>query len=143
MAPTRTTRPANTQDMDLELAQGWNPEVGDTLRGTVTSLSMGWSDYTQANYPIVTVQKDDGESVKVHCFHTALANELTSQRPVNGDRIAIKYHGQKDGRVKGTTVSQYVVKVEGRDQADFWDRAEGRRPQAPPTPKSPEDEPGF
>lgn len=106
--------------MNLDYAEGWKPDAGDVLVGRVTSVDAGWSDFMSGNYPIVTVQPEDGSApVAVHCFHTALLNRVLNLRPVVGDRIGIKYDGTVPHQtVKGKTVAKYVVKVEGKDNAE-------------------------
>ena len=57
----------------------------------------------------------------MHAFHSVAANELAKARPAIGERIGIKYLGQRDGQ-GGTRYHAYRVKVE-RDDAGFaWAR---------------------
>ena len=50
------------------------------------------------SYPLLCIATDDGESVRVHAFHTVAKRELSRLRPVPGDRIGIKYVGKDEER---------------------------------------------
>jgi len=104
--------------MDLNYAEGWRPEEGDTLLGRVTDLSMGASTY--GRYPIVTVAPEDGgDAVAVHAFHTGLKNRLAELRPKVGERIGIKYLGKRPLKSNpANTVAVYIVKMDRG--ADVW-----------------------
>lgn len=104
-----------------DLPEGWRPEEGDVLVGTVLDVTKGWSDYTNDFYPIVVIQPKgkDKPAVSVHAFHAVLRNRLVELRPVAGETIGIKFGGvvkSKDGK---RDISTYNVKVEGRT-ADVW-----------------------
>lgn len=118
-----------TTDMNLENAEGWRPEVGETLVGTVTDITRAWSDYKDGWYPIVTIESDkrsskveDGTEVAVHCFHTVLFNRMVELMPKIGETIGIKYVAatEKDDKKKGQNKPAiYNVRIEGRS-ADVW-----------------------
>jgi hypothetical protein len=113
---------ANDMDMDLEYAEGWRPEPGDTVIGPILDLSQGWSDQTQTHYPIVTLHDDKTDKdVAVHCFHQVLRSKMNELRPMVGETIGIKFvekRATKDGKRE---VSVYNVKVKGRS-ANIWDQ---------------------
>lgn len=79
--------------------QGWKPDVGDKIVGTIVALDQRDSDYG-GTYPIVVLrpEPDEGFNVAVHAFHTVLKNELAKLQPLVGERIAIVYRGIPDGR---------------------------------------------
>lgn len=118
--PPRST-PQDRGEMDLSYAQGWVPDDGAVLVGTVTDIAMGWSDFMNGHYPIVTVQPEDGgDPVAVHGFHAALFSQLKQLRPEKGERIGIKYEGQRPHKTNAKqTVAVYIVKIDGRT-ADVW-----------------------
>lgn len=76
-------------------AEGWKPEAGDEIDGTVLGVKIGTSTF--GSYPIVFVLGADEEPVAVHCFHEVLGNEMRTQRPERGDSVYIKYLGPKEG----------------------------------------------
>lgn len=113
-----------------EYAQGWRPEEGDRIAGKITELSMGYSEFRNANtgYPILTLVQDDGEEIAVHCFHTVLENRVRELKPVPGERIEILFKGEKPTKDGRRTMKVYAVRVLGRTQADFWDDTPARAP---------------
>ncbi len=107
-------------DMDEQYADGWRPEPGAVLVGTVTDLGKGWSDYSGGrNYPIVTVEKDDGEKVAIHCFHTVLEKKMKELRPTVGEVIGVKFIGKQPTKDGTNEFANYNVKVKGRS-VDIW-----------------------
>lgn len=133
MSPTRRSTPldeSHDSGMNLENAEGWRPEVGEVLTGTVTDIARAWSDHKNGFYPIVTVKSDSGSSkidegteVAVHCFHTVLYNRVVELRPVIGERIGIKYVAatEKGGKGGNNKPAIYNVKIEGRSAEGVWD----------------------
>ena len=80
-------------------ARGWRPEVGDKLRGTVVDIDTATSNFgNHEDYPLLTIETEDGEMVAVHGFHHVLKGELAKRRPEVGDQIAIRYHGVPEGK---------------------------------------------
>ena len=106
--------------LDEGYADGWRPDEGDKIVGTIVGLSKGWSDYRQGFYPIVTIHDEaTGKDIAVHGFHHALNRELIALKPKLGERIGIKCGAKvktKDGK---RNVQTYTVKVEGRTE-DIW-----------------------
>jgi hypothetical protein len=107
--------------MNLNYAEGWRPEEGDTLIGTVTDVSIGRSNFG-GSYPIVTVQPDDGTAeVAVHGFHAALRARFMELQPEPGERIGIKFVAKEAHKsAPGQTVAKYIVRIEGRGTANVW-----------------------
>ena len=90
-----TDKPDPDKLVDREFAEAWRPDPGDKLVGEIVELGQR-SGYDDELYPIVTVRQDDGVELAAHCFHTVLRNELAKLRPQVGQRVAIRYDGQKD-----------------------------------------------
>jgi hypothetical protein len=78
--------------LDASFAPAWRPDVDDQLVGEVVALSE--HDGGFGAYPIVTLRRDGGEEVAVHCIHYVLSSELAKLRPKAGDRLAIKFLGK-------------------------------------------------
>lgn len=110
-----------SENMDLEYAQGWKPEVGDKIIGRVLAVDLGWSDFRKGQYPIITIRPDDGgDPVAVHCFHTALYNRMLTLQPRAGQRIGIQYQGKRPHKSNPSQeVAVYAARVEGGG-ADVW-----------------------
>ena len=110
-----------SEEMNLETAEGWRPEEGDTVIGTVVVVDAGWSDFKNGYYPIITVQPDDGAPVAVHCFHDVLEKRVTDLRPEPGDTIGIKYQGKRKTKDGNREVAIYTVRVKGKSPVSVWD----------------------
>src|SRR5262245_18055378 len=82
--------------LNAEYADGWKPGVGDSIKGVVTEINVREGNW--GPYPILTLQRDDGERVVVHAFHFVLQDELRRIRPQVGHRIGIKYLGRPEGK---------------------------------------------
>jgi len=131
-----------TGRLEKDYAPAWRPNPGDALVGEVTDLSAN-TGYDGAPYPIVTVRQDDGRELALHAFHTVARNELAKQRPQIGERIGIKYTGEKataDGRGK---FHGYRVAVD-RPQAAFdWGTYGDGDASEPAAPQSDVPRDGF
>jgi hypothetical protein len=121
MAATKATGDSLRDRLDLESAEGWNPEEGDTLIGAVISIKAS-SPNEYGIYPIVTVATENG-NVAVHCFHSILKNALLEARPAVGERIAIAYLGMKHSKKNDRPYANYSVVVDRpqADSTDGWD----------------------
>jgi hypothetical protein len=100
--------------------QGWRPQPGDSLVGTLIDVEERESDYGGV-YPMLIIETDDGDEVAVHCFHTVLKNEVARQKPASGDRIGIRYKGRV-GDAKYESYRVVVEKANGETVAPDWDR---------------------
>jgi hypothetical protein len=78
---------------------GWQPEEGDSIIGTVAYVTEGQGNYDP--YPMVAVITKEGASVMIHAFHLVLQSAIERQKPVAGDKIAVKYIGRKPSKVPG------------------------------------------
>lgn len=124
--------PAN-ETTENDGPEGWRPKTGDVLEGKLRELDQGWSDYQNAYYPILLMEKADGSFVRVHAFHQALRNRLESIRPKIGDRLKITCNGKKATKDGKREVMVYTVNAPDRvqDSATYWDRI-APDSQAPP-----------
>lgn len=121
MANTKADSDSLQQRLELESAEGWTPEEGDTLIGAVLSVKAS-SPNEYGIYPIVTVATENG-NVAVHCFHSILKNALLEARPAVGERIAIAYLGMKQSKKNDRPYANYSVVVD-RPQVETslgWD----------------------
>ena len=88
--PTATETVPEAMDFGTE---GWRPEPGDTITGTVEDITSGQGGY--ARYPIIVLSTKDGDKVAVHAFHHTLRNRLIEMRPKIGHTLTITYHGEE------------------------------------------------
>jgi len=96
MAKATPAATAPHDDSEFDFAEGWRPEPGDVLRGKVVDVTRTQDRFNaDKTYPIVTIEREDGEQVAVHAFHIVLQNALRQVRPMPGDSLAIKYGGRK------------------------------------------------
>jgi hypothetical protein len=112
--PTETVPEA----MDFGV-EGWRPEKGDTLTGTVEDITSGGSGSEYGKYPILVLSTKEGGKVAVHAFHHTLKNRLLEMRPKLGHTLTITYLGEepqydRDGMPKTRngqpmTLNQYTV----------------------------------
>jgi hypothetical protein len=82
--------------VDREFAEAWRPDPGDKLVGEIVELGAR-AGYNDELYPIVTVRQDDGVELAFHAFHTVARNELAKLHPQVGQRLAVRYEGEKQG----------------------------------------------
>jgi hypothetical protein len=92
----------------------WKPEPNDVLEGVVTELDWRDSDYSEDQYPILTVLGDDGIEQSFHGFHTMARLEIERKKPRIGDRIAIAYHGLGQAKPGMEPPHRYRVVVDGQ-----------------------------
>ena len=108
----------------MQGAAGWQPKAGDTLVGIVMGVSASApSEY--GIYPIMTLATEpNGDPVNVHCFHEVLRNRLLEKKPAPGERIAIQYLGEREG--KNRAYHSYAVVVDRPDaqEATAWNTFE-------------------
>jgi hypothetical protein len=109
--------------LELDYADAWLPEEGESILGVITSISMG-PDAGFGSYPIITILTNDGESKAVHAFHTVLKERLIDIRPAVDEIIGIKYVGHvmpEDGTKNVNDYYAYKVLI-NRPDADIWDK---------------------
>src|SRR5215469_1815617 len=136
---------SNLQDVQKEIdegfAEGWRPEVGDMIVGVVTDIS-SYEGKFQDIVPVITIERDDGTKVAVHCYHTVLKNRILELKPNIGETIGIKKTEIKELEEGKRSIHIYNVKVKGRGIADPYanmgtSTRPGFREQAPPQSKTP------
>jgi hypothetical protein len=105
-------------------AEGWKPEDGDEVQGTVLAIRAGMSDKRvgrDPQYPIVfVVQNGDNKVVAVHCFQTILENEMRSIRPMPGEEIYIKRIGEGKAKPGQNAAIRYAVAKVGAATDNPW-----------------------
>jgi len=126
-------------DIDVALlcatADGWRPEVGSKVQGTVLAVKTGWSDMNPGKeaprpYPIVFIIPDGAtvadKAVAVHCFQSVIKSEVVTQRPAPGDKWFSQFLGDlgRAARVRGQDPTQYyavkVTKPDGSSAPMDW-----------------------
>lgn len=108
--------PANT----VEETEGWRPEAGDVLTGTVDAVSKAWSDWSNSFYPLLTIKTDDGKLVDVHAFHATLQSRLMELKPKVGDALEIVYIGKRPTKDGKREVAVYKVKAPDATGEEVW-----------------------
>lgn len=109
--------------LDADWAPAWRPEAGEKLVGEVTALDKR-TGYGGHEYAVLTVRAEDGQEWSVHAFHSVLANELREAKPKVGERIGVKYLGQREG-AGGSSYHAYRVLIDRDQQAFEWDESDG------------------
>jgi hypothetical protein len=112
-------------DVEEDDSEGWVPsEKGEGISGIVVKIGETRSDFAQneedAMCPTVTLKcKDpdnDGEFIKYRVigYGAVLKREIQDANPQVGDRMAVKYFGEKpirNGRYKGKMYKHFGVVV--------------------------------
>lgn len=93
--PTAKAKATVTPEEAAGAAQGWNPEPGSTLTGTVVQIEKIESQYGE--YPMITLDTADGY-VNLHAFHRVLLSGLMKIKPRPGDRLTVTYHGEAENK---------------------------------------------
>lgn len=113
-------------------SEGWKPEAGDFIIGTMEGLSAGWSDYKQGKYPIITLKCTEagsilpdaaegvngeqvGQSISIHAFQTTLERMLIETQPKVGETVKITCGGKRATRDGKRSVMLYRLEVPGRE----------------------------
>lgn len=81
-------------------SEGWIPtEKGEGIAGIVVKVGETRSDFANDGedpmVPTVTIQVKDGTKYRVIGYGSVLKRELTDADPKVGDKIAVKYFGEK------------------------------------------------
>ena len=93
-------------DEETQTAEAWRPQPDEELLGIVRRYNMRKMD-DESEYPIVTVETEDGEKHAWHAFHKVGRALLEEDKPRPGDEIAIRYLG----KVTGETYDYHNYKV--------------------------------
>lgn len=83
----------------------WRPDPGSQVVGRVASMQMRENEY--GPYPAVILDPGDGPLILVHCFGAILKNEVDRAGLDVGDRMAVRYVGQRGER----GLKEYVVRI--------------------------------
>jgi hypothetical protein len=111
------------KQLTMRSAEGWRPEPGEKVSGTIAHISAAQSEY--GTYPVITIaaETDDPETVRfvaVHAFHHTLKRDLIAIRPEVGQRLSVVYVGEQEtGREidgKPVTYQLYTVTAENMDK---------------------------
>lgn len=100
-------------------SEGWVPsEPGEGIAGIVVKVGETRSDFAKEGedpmVPTVTIQTKDGDKFRVIGYGAVLRRELLDANPQVGDKIAVKYFGEKPvkkGRYAGKPYRHFGVAV--------------------------------
>lgn len=100
-------------------SEGWVPtEVGEGIAGVVVKVGVTRSDFAadgeDPNVPTVTIQVGDGTKYRVIGYGAVLKREMQDKDPQVGDKMAVKYFGEKPikkGRFAGKPYKHFGVVV--------------------------------
>lgn len=100
-------------------SEGWVPsEKGEGIAGIVTKVGETRSDFANEGEdpmcPTVTIQTKDGTKWRIIGYGAVLKRELKDADPRVGDKIGVKYFGEKPirkGRFAGKPYKHYGVAV--------------------------------
>lgn len=109
-------------------AEGWVPsEPGEGIAGIVVKVGETRSDFAKDGedpmVPTVTIETKNGDRFRVIGYGSVLRREILDANPQPGDRIAVKYFGEKPvkkGRYAGKTYRHFGVAIR---------RGNGQRPE--------------
>jgi hypothetical protein len=120
---------------EFDYAPGWKPNPGDVVKGTVTEINE-YAGGGYGSYPIVTLAQENGDGeVALHCFHTALRNQLAELGVQVGDNVGVFYKGKVQKASGDGTYESYRVKRLNRGAPRAFDWAREREAAvADPTP---------
>lgn len=114
--PQVDPKEAEREQMAAAHPESWIPvREGDTLTGTMIDLDIVWSDVKGREYPLVTLQLEDGTEKRVHCMGAALEGEVMRKRPIPGEVLTFSYHGQGEAKRPGRSGAHiYRLRIKGR-----------------------------
>jgi hypothetical protein len=106
--------------LDERFAPSWKPEIGEKIQGIVTTVGKRTNNWGE--YPILTIRVVDtsagpgnevltDEEMAIHCSIRVLNEWVTDNEVSEGDRVAIRYDGQKKS-AKGQTYYDYARTVQ-------------------------------
>lgn len=90
--------------------ESWRPEEGEKIIGTVVEYGVGPTDYGERD--TVVVRLADGTEKTVWLLHDVLINQFKREKPQPGERIAVKYVGQKTNPTSQRRYKDYRLMVE-------------------------------
>lgn len=100
-------------------SEGWVPsEPGEGIAGEVVKVGETRSDFAKDGEdpmcPTVTIRTKNGDKFRVIGYGSVLRRELMDANPQVGDRIAVKYFGEKPikkGRFAGKPYKHFGVAI--------------------------------
>lgn len=100
-------------------SEGWVPsEPGEGIAGIVVKVGETRSDFAKDGedpmVPTVTIQTKNGDKFRVIGYGAVLRRELLDANPQVGDKIAVKYFGErpiKKGRFAGRPYKHFGVAI--------------------------------
>lgn len=106
-------------EVEEDDSEGWVPtEKGEGIAGIVVKVGETRSDFANDGenpmVPTVTIETRDGTKYRVIGYGAVLKRELQDADPKVGDRIAVKYFGEKPikkGRFAGKPYKHFGVVV--------------------------------
>lgn len=106
-------------EVEEDDSEGWVPtEKGEGIAGIVVKVGETRSDFANDGenpmVPTVTIQTSGGDKFRVIGYGAVLKRELQDADPQVGDRIAVKYFGEKPikkGRFQGKPYKHFGVVV--------------------------------
>lgn len=104
-------------------SEGWVPtEKGEGVVGIVTKVGETRSDFAtddDAMCPTVVIQTSDGTKYRIIGYGAVLKRELQDANPKVGDKLAVKYFGErlmKKGKFAGKPYKHYGVAIKRAPQ---------------------------
>jgi hypothetical protein len=105
-------------------SEGWVPdEKGEGIAGIVVKVGQARSDFAKDGedpmVPSVTIQTSNGDKFRVIGYGSVLRRELLDANPHVGDKIAVKFFGEKPvrkGKYAGKLYKHFGVIVRRTDQ---------------------------
>ena len=106
-------------EVEEDDSEGWVPtEKGEGIAGIVVKVGETRSDFANDGenpmVPTVTIQTSSGDKFRVIGYGAVLKRELQDADPHVGDRMAVKYFGEKPikkGRFAGKPYKHFGVVV--------------------------------
>lgn len=106
-------------EVEEDDSEGWVPsEKGEGISGIVVKVGETRSDFAKDGedpmVPTVTIQTADGSKFRVIGYGAVLRRELTDAAPKVGDRMAVKYFGEKlikKGKFAGRPYKHFGVAI--------------------------------
>lgn len=106
-------------DVEEDDSEGWVPtEKGEGISGLVVKVGVTRSDFAKDGedpmVPTVTIETKDGTKYRVIGYGAVLKRELQDADPKVGDRLAVKFFGEKlikKGRFAGKPYRHFGVAI--------------------------------
>lgn len=103
-------------------SEGWVPsEAGEGISGVVVKVGETRSDFSDEMAPTVTIETKSGDKFRVIGYGAVLRRELLDADPKPGDRIAVKYFGEKmikKGKYAGKPYKHFGVAVRRANRSE-------------------------